>query len=135
LDVLKKLVAAFYLNFLIHYPIFFFFPTVIERPTTSLDGWAGSAFSFLRWIDQPVNCFPSQHVSLCFVVALGFWNYRRWISIFFLFWAIAISLSTLTTKQHYFWDVLGGLVVFLICYGVVLRKESQPKLQLVSPSK
>ncbi len=138
IHVMKRLLKAYLINFAIHFPIFFFFPTTLPwefrmYPMGSqiLDG----AFQFLWILDGFTNCFPSQHVSLCFVVAMGFWNYRRKLAWGMLIWSVFISLSTLTTKQHYSWDVLGGVVVALVVYLTVYRQKKDPKIELVSPSK
>jgi hypothetical protein len=63
-------------------------------------------------MDQPGNTFPSIHVGHAFLLAFMVANElpdeeaeAR------LLWAILISLSTLTTKQHYFVDIAGGLLV------------------------
>ena len=136
--VMKRLLMAYLVNFAIHFPIFFFFPTTLpwEFRMYPIEGpILNAAFQFLWMADGLVNCFPSQHVSLCFVVAMGFWNYRRHWSWIMIIWSILISLSTLTTKQHYSWDVLGGLLVTLIVYWTVYRKKEDPKIQLVSPAK
>ncbi|MBI2646363.1 MAG: phosphatase PAP2 family protein [Deltaproteobacteria bacterium] len=136
--VMKRLLKAYLVNFAIHFPIFFFFPTILpwEFRRYPIEGpILNAVFQFLWIADGLVNCFPSQHVSLCFVVAIGFWNYRRCWSWIMIIWSILISLSTLTTKQHYSWDVLGGLLVTLVVYWMVYRKKEDPKIQLVSPSK
>ncbi len=135
IHVMKKLLKAYLVNFAIHFPIFFFFPTTLSRPILEEDSFLTQAFRLLWQVDTPVNCFPSQHVSLCFVVALGFWNYRRRWALGMIIWSILISLSTLTTKQHYAWDVLGGLLVTFIVYWMVYRKKEDPKIQLVSLAK
>ena len=134
-DMLKRLAKGFFMNCAIHYPIFFFFPTTIERPPLLEQNATASVFNWVRAMDTPVNCFPSQHVSLCFFIALAFWNYKRKWSIFFLMWAALISLSTLSTKQHYFWDILGGLLVTVITFWIVFRKHGQPHVTLVAPSR
>lgn len=129
--ILKRFLKAFFINFAIHFPIFFFFPTIMVRPPVVGESLTAAVFNLVRWIDTPVNCFPSQHVSLCFVVAVGFWNYKRSLSILFIIWSILISLSTMTTKQHYFWDVLGGLAVAFVVCMIAYRKEEKPKIILV----
>ncbi|MBI2027155.1 MAG: phosphatase PAP2 family protein [Deltaproteobacteria bacterium] len=118
----KTMTRAFVWNFVIHFTIFFFFPTTMIRLALVEQNFTNTVFSLLRMIDSPVNCFPSQHVSLCFLVACCFWHYRRNLSIVFFLWATLIALSTLTTKQHYFWDVLGGLIVAALIDIFVFRK-------------
>ncbi|MEZ4751819.1 MAG: phosphatase PAP2 family protein [Bdellovibrionota bacterium] len=51
---------------------------------------------------------------------LRFVDEKAWhlASRFYWIWALAIFASTLTTKQHYFYDILGGLVV-AACVGAL----------------
>jgi membrane-associated phospholipid phosphatase len=90
---------------------FLFFPTTYPRPTYPA---VDNAFiSFLMMLvstsDTPNNCFPSMHVAMTSVAT---WNLRhrsRGVFVCFLLWSLAIFVSTLTTKQHYFVDIAGGV--------------------------
>lgn len=92
---------------------FLCFPTTYPRPP-----YPPADNAFVNWVmglvgagDTPLNCFPSMHVTL---TAVSAWSLRQrgpGVVLFFLAWAIAIFVSTLTTKQHYFTDILGGLAV------------------------
>lgn len=69
---------------------------------------------------QPFACFPSMHVSTAVLTAcLSLHTLRsnagKTIS---LFLAVLISLSTLTAKEHYVLDVLGGLALACLFYGI-----------------
>lgn len=130
-SVVERLMKAVLLNFLLHFPIFFLFPTTMVRPPLIGSDLTNTVFHSMRLADTPVNCFPSQHVSLCFVMAMTFLSYKKKIGVFFLVWAVLISLSTMTTKQHYIWDVMGGVTVALIIYGVVFRRTKRPQMVLI----
>jgi membrane-associated phospholipid phosphatase len=105
--------------------VFFLFPTTIDRslyPFNANENWSTWALAILRGIDQPTNCVPSLHVSLSFLAAItwsnefkGFKKILPWL-IF-----LAISFSTMATKQHYFWDVLTGAFVGLIAFLLFTR--------------
>ena len=117
---LKKTVAlteTFYsmmLASLISFAVFFIYPTVYPRPDfdfsaeNPLNSWAIHA---LYWMDQPTNCFPSLHVALDVVAVRGFFLEGRKFIPFAVLWALLIIASTLTMKQHYAVDLLGGFVV------------------------
>jgi len=92
-------------------PIFLVLPTEILRQPPSQDGAMGLLWQALYLTDPQTNCFPSLHVALAalaaarFVRAGGCW---RWIG---PCWALLITVSTLTTKQHVVIDVLGGFAL------------------------
>jgi membrane-associated phospholipid phosphatase len=84
--------------------IFILYPTTIIRPPTQ-----NAAFRALWLFDVPTNCFPSLHVALA-MIAAALWPDRATRRIAII-WSIAIAISTLTTKQHYAIDVVGGAAV------------------------
>jgi membrane-associated phospholipid phosphatase len=76
-------------------------------------------------LDAPQNCWPSLHVGLSYLAAFAALDEasepefvgRRRVAGFTLFWATAITLSTMSVRQHYFWDALGGLTLAVLAYG------------------
>ncbi|MCB0405439.1 MAG: phosphatase PAP2 family protein [Bdellovibrionales bacterium] len=92
---------------------FYLMPTTYPRPDypTVSSALVNGAMWLVAAADSPANCFPSQHVALTSICA---WSMRRRgpiLHTFYWLWALAIFTSTLTTKQHYFYDILGGLVI------------------------
>lgn len=99
--------------------IFFFYPTAV--PVWEIDWSRYPALEFLKSSDSAGNACPSLHVGFatfsgCWLV----WLTRRlglspvW-GVLSILWGVAIIVSTMTTKQHLFIDVvfgflLGGLV-------------------------
>ena len=78
-------------------------------------------FYKIRWIDSPMNCFPSLHVSLCFLFSFGHWQENKkafWGSVAL---TTLISLSTLTTKQHYIADVIFGFALAITSYLAIKK--------------
>ena len=119
---LGALLCAYMINFL-----FFFL-----LPTNSIDLRAEAAAALpemsemWRWqfelthnADGPYNCFPSLHITNCVVVALVHWRgpWRYWM----IGWAALIAVSTLTTKQHFFYDIPGGIAV-AVCGVLIARR-------------
>jgi membrane-associated phospholipid phosphatase len=76
---------------------------------------------FVYIADTPNNCFPSMHVALTSVSTWSLRGYAPRYFKLFMLWTLAIILSTLTTKQHYFVDILGGLGVLVVV--VALEKK------------
>ncbi len=111
----KRTLAAITVGVLINYTIFFLWPTTYPRPplpdgTMFYDDW----YRWLTVIDTPANCFPSGHIT---APAIGCWamsrQYPKWRWLMWLAF-VPLSLTILTTKQHYVWDLLGGLATAVI---------------------
>ena len=81
-------------------------------------------FADLRSADSPTNCFPSLHVALAWGLALnwaGFLRKGRWAPVAWapIVWAAAVSIGTLTTKQHYVVDVPAGAAIGVAVWWAV----------------
>jgi membrane-associated phospholipid phosphatase len=98
--------------------VFFFYPTVLPRPPVEMEGLTAQAFRFLYSIDTDSNCFPSLHVTLACLAALGVVEERARFAVYAAIWAGLICLSTMTTKQHYFADVIAGVCLAFICRAI-----------------
>ena len=121
-----RLMAGLALAAVICWCFFAFFPTTYPRELFPLPRTFDSAIMELaevRRLDDPTNCFPSMHVALACCLALTMleydfsWPARATV----MLWGITINLSTLTTKQHYVVDVLGGAVTGIVAYALVRR--------------
>jgi membrane-associated phospholipid phosphatase len=71
-------------------------------------------------VDKPANCFPSLHVVFAVLGALlitraGVGRAASW---FWWTFSAAVSVSTITSGQHYFIDVPGGVAVALAGYSL-----------------
>jgi membrane-associated phospholipid phosphatase len=99
--------------------VFMVYPTSLPRPPVT-GGVAAIAYEALYLMDADTNCFPSLHVALAGLGALGVMDENRKHGAAALIWAALIALSTITTRQHYFVDVIGGLAVIVFC-RVLLR--------------
>jgi len=76
---------------------------------------------FIRSTDTPGNCLPSLHVGFCYLFALGFYRTHKHKFVTSMIVANLISISTLTTKQHYLVDVIGGALLASLIYYVMDR--------------
>jgi membrane-associated phospholipid phosphatase len=117
---LNRAIYAFTVLLLSCVLVFWLWPTVIARdlfpaPPT-LDPYTGVVLAALRQADTPANCFPSFHVASVYLACFLLSSEGRWKFLFFLIWATAIAVSTLTTKQHYFADVVSGFTLAVILY-------------------
>ncbi len=118
-DFVHLLFAALAANF-ICYAGFYFFTAHFPRP--DLAAIAPQWRDLYSWVfgqDGPGNTFPSIHVASTTVVALVL--LPRKFGVLWGLWGLAICLSTMTVKQHFVLDVLGGWVVAAIVYPLVFR--------------
>jgi membrane-associated phospholipid phosphatase len=93
--------------------VFLLFPTTYPRPVyPSVENrFIQLLMDIVRGADTPLNCFPSMHVAITAVCAYAVSHKGKTIAVGFWLWGLTIFVSTLTTKQHYFVDILGGLGV------------------------
>ena len=113
---ISRLIYSLSLASLIGFAIFAICPIELPRQPREIGGLSKALFRLLYSIDTPANCFPSLHVALaCLTVPSVAAARREWTFSAFI-WAGLIAVSTLTTKQHNFVDVLGGLVLAILCY-------------------
>lgn len=91
------------------------FPTTYPRPPPPPgDSLSERFYRLLMAADTPANCFPSSHVA---IPALALWALgREHPRLAPAMWSgfLLLSLSILTTKQHYLVDFFGGLGVAAI---------------------
>jgi membrane-associated phospholipid phosphatase len=74
--------------------------------------------------DPPYNSFPSLHVAHSFVSALACSRVHRRLGIIAMIAATLVAFSTLFTKQHYVLDVVAGVSLAFVAYGIFLRSYS-----------
>jgi membrane-associated phospholipid phosphatase len=85
-----------------------------ERP--HVDGVWKPLYTALWGFDRPHNLFPSLHIAL--LTLLGEVYLRRTRSLLraaLVVWFALVALSTLLTRQHHLIDVIGGLLLGLLC--------------------
>jgi membrane-associated phospholipid phosphatase len=94
-------------------------PLSMVRPSFEGPGVGRWLMRHVVAIDNEANCFPSSHVFYAVLGAILVGNRISWpvrLSIYVL--AAAVCISTVTTGQHYFLDVLGGVVFAIVSYAI-----------------
>lgn len=122
-EQIRRTFLAYLLVWITGYVCFLVYPTVLPRPGPNVIGQGFFAWC-LRLVysaDEPRNNFPSLHVAHACVSALTCWRVHRGVGLAAGVWAALIALSTLFTKQHYVVDVISGLCLAGVAYGVFLR--------------
>jgi membrane-associated phospholipid phosphatase len=131
-EQIRRTVFAYLTVWLVAYICFLLYPTTASRPDKVIgEGFAVWGLRFLYSVDSPYNCFPSLHVAHSFVSALTCHRVNRGVGIAAVFCAALVGVSTLYTKQHYVADVIAGVFLACMAYGVFLRsypREANPEL-------
>lgn len=100
---------------------FLLIPTTNIRPEVTGDSIWDALMRLLYQIDSADNLFPSIHCLVSWFCWIGLRKRKdipagyRWFS--FLM-AVAVCISTLTTRQHVIIDVVGGVLLAEICYWI-----------------
>jgi membrane-associated phospholipid phosphatase len=117
--------------------IFLAWPTTYPRELHALNQattneWTYYAFNSLRQTDTAANCCPSLHVGGLYLSLAMYVEGKKRDFLFFLIWGMLIAISTLTTKQHYFIDLVAGLgmawfIHWIFQHHVLYRVAGSPK--------
>ncbi len=107
--------------------VFVGYPTTYPRelwPLPGGDSLTLREFADLRDTDSPSNCLPSLHVALAWGLALNWSSWLKRTRALPLVWAAAVTLATLTTKQHYAIDLPTGAAVGVAAFWVTGRIQA-----------
>ena len=121
----------------------------MEALMPSMSPLLESIFSIIYDIDRAWNSWPSLHVSESLIIVLfsqrwlelraeEFPRRKLWMGAFWIAWVL-LSLSIITTKQHFIWDmVTGGLLGWALWKLYILprldqRLRAEPRVS-VAPS-
>lgn len=123
-ELIRRTVYAYLLIWITAYVFFFVvYPTAAPRPDkVSGEGFAVWGLRALYSSDPPYNCFPSLHVAHSFVSALACSRVHRRLGIIAMISATLVAFSTLFTKQHYVLDLVAGVFLAFVAYGIFLRR-------------
>ena len=109
--------------------IWLLFPTIYHRPQMPIgNDFTTFAYHWLCSIDTPANCLPSGHITSptigCWALATAHPKYRKLIWTTFAL----LSVTILTTKQHYVIDLPAGLLTGFI--GIWLSNSIYQKISI-----
>jgi hypothetical protein len=120
--VFSRLVVSFAISMAMADGCFALWPTHYLRPAPPTDpSLTSAAYRLLISVDTPQCCFPSIHIILPVLACTALWQDRRHGGIWPWLLAGVCLPAILTTKQHYVWDLLGGLAVAVV--GIVISRR------------
>lgn len=98
-------------------------PSYYPRPDIIPNTLSELVVDITHKIDSPNNTFPSTHVTFAWIMFFGVAYANKLsrivgIKSLYLLWAIGITLSTLTLKQHYIADAAAGLVLACVSFYI-----------------
>lgn len=118
-----RFLSAEFLAKTVCFLIFIVYPTTCVRPEIPPAGFWNRVILGIYQVDAPVNLFPSIHCLVSWFCYLGIRKQEqipRWYRRFSFWFALAVFVSTLTTKQHVIADVAGGVILASICYRITV---------------
>lgn len=118
---LRAALLGITISCLVAYLFYFFFQNRIDRPGILNNNIFDFAYSKLNELVAPFNAFPSLHVAISVVCALAYSKIKSKYFPAVLIWVILIIASTVLTKQHYFLDVISGLLLGLVSFRISVK--------------
>ncbi len=113
--------TAFWITLTVSYLIFYFYQTTITRPAVLGTDIYSQLIRWLYSIDNHYAALPSLHVGLSTLSILGWLktnSSERWVMIL---WGVLIIFSTVLVKQHYFLDLVAGVLLAWISFQVTTK--------------
>src|SRR5574344_1477784 len=130
-------IISIVVSLLILYMCFIIYPTKVVRPV--IDSY-NDLTTFVTYVtfkaDSPINCFPSGHCLLCFLMIFSCFNNSKMpskIKALIIIGNILIIFSTLYTKQHVLVDIIGSLLLAIISYKFLSNTKYLKKIKSQLP--
>lgn len=118
----------------IAFACYLLWPVAIARPPFDGPGVGRWLMREVVAVDGAANCVPSSHTFYAVLAALLVGRAARSRAVRATVWvlAVAVCATTITTGQHYFADIFGGVAVSLVGYHGV-RAVFPPDSEVTPP--
>ncbi|SQI36117.1 PAP2 superfamily [Leminorella richardii] len=104
--------------------VYLLWPTTIDYPQYTGEGFTRTLVDALLTVDSSQNCFPSLHVALTMLAVWAIAQRRQtFLTVASVVWAVAIAFSILQLRRHLFIDLLGGAILVWGCGWLAVRWE------------
>jgi hypothetical protein len=135
MENLQRMLYAFLVVQVIANLVFVVHPVSLPRGLYPIPADTGPItrrlFEWTRTMDTDKNCQPSLHIANCWLISLVYIRENRRTFPLLGSWLALVSFSTLATKQHYVWDILGGTAISILVYFVAFSH----RVCLTSPAR
>jgi membrane-associated phospholipid phosphatase len=117
---LRFVLACYAVTSALAFLCYWLWPVCILRPSHEGPGLGRWLMRQVLSVDGDANCIPSSHVFYAVLAALLVSQAQpgRWTELAVWGLAAAIAVTTITTGQHYWFDIAGGVAVALVGYAV-----------------
>lgn len=119
--------------------IYIALPTEITRPVISNDNFLNVIVNFVYEIDTPANnLFPSLHCFIswnCYLCIRGEKEVPKYYRIGYLVFALLVCASTVFIKQHFFIDIIAGVLLAELTYFIARKIKLPSKLVNIEKNK
>ena len=109
-------ITAMFMEVVLSVICYMIYQTTFKRPEPS-DKLSGKLMAIVfKGSYRGVNCAPSLHCSSCYLIIFtALMAMHKVTGIISIIVAVAIVISTMTTKQHTVIDVLSAIPMFVVC--------------------
>jgi membrane-associated phospholipid phosphatase len=120
---IRFILCCYTLTSLIAFVCYCIWPLSMVRPNYSGEDFGERLMLWVFSMDLPGNCFPSSHVFFATFGAVFVSRSKAQRAVRVVTWilAVAVCISTVTSGQHYFIDIPGGVVTAFVGY-IITRK-------------
>lgn len=112
--------AAIIADIIISIIIYYIYPSSFERPEAPKKGLSGKIFRLIRFGNyRGLNCMPSMHCSMCFIVMLSAVScciIAVSMKLLLCILCCMIIFSTIFTKQHVILDLAAAIPLAAVCF-------------------
>ena len=112
--VVKRALVGFTVLVLSGVPFWVFYPVTVPRSPVPVEDLWTYGVALTRYIDPPVNCFPSMHVADAMFAALLIRRHDRRVGSLLVLSSMGIWWSTMALDQHWFLDGLAGVALAVV---------------------
>jgi hypothetical protein len=119
--VVRRALLGFTVLVLSGVPFWVFYPVTVPRTPVPVEDLWTYGLALTRYIDPPVNCFPSMHVADAMYAALVIRRHDPRVGGALILTTLGIWWSTMALDQHWFVDGLAGIALAVAIEHVAMR--------------